>query len=246
MIDNNFHFHWITDNKKLASIGAIGFAIPALTSEDGFQTCPGAGACAALCFARRGWYTSPQVEPLLEHNLQVLRTTPSEVLVDKLVEDITRRSSYRVVRWHVAGDLYSQAYLDLIYEVARRLPDRRHYAYTKCLHLDLWTNKPENFVIVQSEGGRYDHLIDPAKPTARIFPSVEALVRAGYSNAQHSDLPAASGDPRIGLVFHGGVLTDTVRKLLDCVSPVPPPSAEPLATEPTAEDPADEDDQRVA
>lgn len=245
-----FHFEWITDNEKVESVDGIGFAIPALRSADGFQTCPGAGVCATLCFARKGWFTRPETAARMEHNLGVLLSnmnTPA-VLADMFVEDLLRHPSRRTVRWDISGDFFSQAFLDVVYEVARRTPDRHHYSYTKSLNLDLWSNKPENFVIVQSQGGRYDHLIDPSKPTARIFPTLEALIRAGYSNGQHSDGPAARGEARVGLVFHGGRLTDAVRRLLDSVElpPPPPPASRKLPLIPPGETTTDSADSRTS
>ena len=81
------------------------------------------------------------------------------------------------------------------------------------------------FNITQSEGGRFDHLIQSERPTARIFPDLGELVEADYARGHQSDLPAASGKLRVGLVHHGGKLTKNVRRILECVPRVPSPLA---------------------
>ncbi len=69
-----------------------------------------------------------------------------------------------IVRIHVAGDFFSQQYLDAWYIVALRNPNILFYAYTKSLRF--WvggvTEMPtlHNFVLTASYGGRDDHMID--------------------------------------------------------------------------------------
>ena len=59
---------------------------------------------------------------------------------------------------------------------------------------------PENFKIIFSYGGRFDHLIDTKKHRhALIF---RDKAPAGYVDASDNDLNAIGNNPRIALAFH--------------------------------------------
>ena len=83
------------------------------------------------------------------------------------------------------------------------------YAYTKSHHPKLreYLNELEklpNFNVVQSLGSKYDHLIDPSKPHAVVFPDEASMKKAGYADAMASDLAAADKNNRkVGLYIHG-------------------------------------------
>tara|TARA_B100001123_G_scaffold222269_1_gene250382 strand:+ start:1741 stop:2640 length:900 start_codon:yes stop_codon:yes gene_type:complete len=65
-----------------------------------------------------------------------------------------------VVRIHVSGDFFSQAYWLAWLQVARDNPHRTFYCYTK--QLKLWTGSdhiPRNLILTASRGGRWDNLI---------------------------------------------------------------------------------------
>jgi hypothetical protein len=120
-----------------------------------------------------------------------------------MVAAIRRRRSYNTIRVHDAGDFYSQEYFAKWCEIARALPDHTVYAYTKALDLDLWTDKPDNFQVVQSLGGIFDRAVDMNRSHSRIFASHEAREAAGYVDGNVNDIPAIEGVTRIGLVYHG-------------------------------------------
>lgn len=65
-----------------------------------------------------------------------------------------------VVRIHVSGDFFSQAYWLAWCDIAHAHPNRTFYAYTK--NLKLWVNAdhiPKNLILTASRGGRWDNLI---------------------------------------------------------------------------------------
>ena len=65
-----------------------------------------------------------------------------------------------IVRIHVSGDFFSQAYWLAWLQIARDNPNRTFYAYTK--NLKLWANAdhiPRNLILTASRGGRWDSLI---------------------------------------------------------------------------------------
>jgi hypothetical protein len=194
---------WSFANQKLVRSDVVSFGIPAFQAADGFATCPGAAACATFCFARAGWYATGRVQRPREHNLAAIRAGLTSFLRDATTDLDRIRAS--VVRVHDSGDFFSQAYFDAWCALARRFPAKTFYAYTKSLHLELWAGKPENFVVIQSEGGRWDARLRSDRPQARVFESEEECRRAGYALTKESDANAIAGVLRIGLVYHGAL-----------------------------------------
>jgi len=178
----------------------LSFGLPADVDVDGFNTCPGANACKAVCYAKQGRYLMPNV---MQARMANLDATRSDTFVSDMIAAISKRRSYNTIRIHDSGDIYSQEYYNKWCDIARALPNHIFYAYTKSMHLDLYTNKPENLRIIQSLGGRYDNLVDLTRPHSRIFSSHEAAERAGYEDGSISDTPAIEGTTRISLVYHG-------------------------------------------
>jgi hypothetical protein len=194
----SFNLSWSFGNGKVSKLGAVSFGIPAYRSAGGFATCPQAGACAAVCYARQGRYLMPNVAGARERNLESTRRPDFAAMA---IVDLGAISA-RLVRVHDSGDFYSQAYLDAWFEVARAFPGKTFYAYTKSLHLD-FSGVPDNFRIVQSEGGKLDAGIDRGRPHSRIFVSHAARRKAGYGDGSNTDTLAVRGARKIGLVYHG-------------------------------------------
>jgi hypothetical protein len=198
----------VKGNDKLSK-GAhriVGFGIPAdadvtdpVTGAT-FNTCSAALACKAVCYAKQGSYAWKNT---IAARQRALSHSFSDSFVTDMVAKLGRSRAYDTVRIHDSGDFYSQEYLEKWYSIARALPRFKFYAYTKRLDLDLWSNKPANFSLVQSLGGRFDSKVDLTRPHSRIFSSMEARDAAGYVDGNISDDPAIEGQVRIGLVYHG-------------------------------------------
>ena len=183
----------------------IGWGIPADHNFGaGMNTCPAATACKAVCYAKQGRYV---MGAAVTNRLDNLDESQAPAFVANMIKSLRSARSFNVIRVHDSGDFYSQEYLDRWYAVARALPDKIFYAYTKRMDLDLWTNKPDNFRLVQSLGGKHDKRVDLSKPHSRIFATVAARDAAGYVDGNINDIPAIEGERCIGLVYHG------VRKL---------------------------------
>ena len=184
----------------------IGFGIPAdrdvvdPVSGETFNTCSAALACRAVCYAKQGSYTWK--DTIAARN-RALSHSFSPTFAADMIKRLGRTRAFDTVRIHDSGDFYSQGYLDAWYTIARALPRFKFYAYTKRLDLDLWTNKPSNFALVQSLGGRFDDMVDLTRPHSRIFSTPEAREAAGYVDGNESDDPAIEGVVKIGLVYHG-------------------------------------------
>lgn len=186
-----------TGNSKLAEDGIVCFDIPQAS------TCRGAGACLGFCYASLGNYKYKiKVRNMMNNFYTSLDT---EIFIDKTKKAFEKLPRFmKIMRIHSAGDFYDQRYLDAWVRIIKETPDMHFYAYTKSLDLD-WTEalKLRNFCRIQSIGGVFDHLIDTNLAHSRIFSDRESLLAAGYLDASESDLPAASGGIKIGLVVHG-------------------------------------------
>lgn len=182
----------------------ISFGIPAdysFTDAGGnvINTCFGAAACRAVCYAKQGRYTSPNV---IAARLRNLEASQSETFVSDILSALARKPSYNVVRIHDSGDYYSQEYFDKWVAVAKARPDIIFYSYTKAHTIDMGA-RPDNLRITRSLGGRYDRLVNLAESHSRIFATPAARDAAGYVDGNVNDVPAIEGVAKIGLVYHG-------------------------------------------
>jgi len=204
-----FNAKWNRNAKLQKTSGevytVVGFGIPADTNfrdANGVRrnTCPGALACKAVCFAKQGRYVQKNVKAARAHNLAL---SQNDAFTAYIIGDLARMRTVNTVRIHDSGDFYSQEYLDKWAIIARALPHLTFYAYTKSLTLD-FTGTPANLRITQSLGGKYDSSVDLDKPHSRIFADHDARIAAGYIDGNVSDAPAIQGLVQIGLVYHGG------------------------------------------
>jgi hypothetical protein len=129
--------------------------------------------------------------------------------MNTMFADVKKKGKIKAIRVHDSGDFYSPDYIKKWTEIARSNPELMFYAYTKSHHPNLREHLNEleklpNFNVVQSMGSKYDHLIDPSKPHAVVFPDEASMKKAGYADAMESDLAAADKNNRkVGLYIHG-------------------------------------------
>ena len=172
------------------------------------STCPGADACKAGCYALSGSYLWAPVVAARKRNFEA--TKDSGQFVSKMAGEIAAldskcRDKVLAIRIHDSGDFYSRAYLESWLRIINQFPHVIFYAYTKSVHLFDWVGElPDNFRVVFSLGGKFDHMVKRDKMShARVFESVEALIAAGYVDASEDDAVAIFGGRNIGLVYHG-------------------------------------------
>ena len=127
------------------------------------NTCPGAGECKTFCYALKGGYVQWSPVSLGQtRKLNFLYNDPSGFF-DKLNTEIDLENNKSLVkddpnvslavRWHDAGDFFSDEYLDLSYKLADMHPNVRFYAYTKRADVSgSTTDRPSNFLIRFSMG----------------------------------------------------------------------------------------------
>lgn len=183
-------------------------------------TCPGAKLCRSWvsngrivdgpdtvfrCFSAMSEATYPVAYTSRKRNLDVVRKhLANGTLVDLIDSQLSPKVN--MVRIHVAGDFFNQAYFDAWMEVARRRPGVIFYAYTKSINF--WVKRindiPDNFRLTASYGGRHDDLIGKHKlKSAVVVYSVEEAVAKGL-NIDHDDSYAYSADnTSFALLLHG-------------------------------------------
>lgn len=198
-----------SQNAYLRKVGVYSWNIPAhfVKFEDGskFYTCPNAGVCGALCYAKAGAYQFGNVK---RNHIEKLRWVLDDMpgwkeAVNKELGKM--KYTRKFIRIHDAGDFFSREYAEAWIDIASSNGQCRFYAYTK--EVDLFKNQlkdliPRNFTLIYSFGGKQDHLID--KETDRhsdVFLSLDELLQAGYVPVQSDDtLACTHPNNKIGLV----------------------------------------------
>lgn len=203
----------LAKNKKIKESGndthtLYNFGIPAYKSVTGLVTCPMAGKCADGCYATMGAYAWGNVSQAYEARLQAtLQPDFSSNMIKAILPKLktaTRQNKQLVIRIHDSGDFYNIAYINKWLEVMKALPDVKFYAYTKMVPIFKRLKLPANFVVIFSEGGLSDQLIDTNDRHSRVFPDENSLISAGYDNASKDDTVAfTSKTGKIGLIYHG-------------------------------------------
>lgn len=185
----------------------LNWSLPAYKSRvDGFKTCPMAGKCKVGCYAQSGGYVWPAAVKSHHENLKL---SLSESFVDEIDGEIKRkRERPDYIRIHDSGDFYSLEYIKKWFEIMRRNPEIRFYAYTKMVPLFKKLFKagavPNNFTVIYSFGGLADRQIDKkTERHSRVFETKEELEKAGYVDASNDDLLAVIKHNKVGLVYHG-------------------------------------------
>lgn len=121
------------------------------------NTCPGAGICKAYCYATRGGYI--QYSAASESQMRLLNFwfNDPEGFKQQLIGELKSlvKPGIKVYfRWHDSGDFFTNAYLDLAFDVARALPEVTLYAYTKIASVASHPKTPKNFLINFSAGAK--------------------------------------------------------------------------------------------
>ena len=177
--------HLSTGNGKLRTEKIASFGLVAGV------TCPGADLCnsSRFCYAQNGRYLMSDAMRVRTENFLSSKQSHFVTSMTTLLRSLPK--AWNTIRLHDSGDFYSQEYVEKWEEIITKNNDKFFYAYTKSLSLDLKKIITlENALIIQSEGGKYDRLLDYSKAHAKIFSSEQELEKSGYVNATTSDLRA--------------------------------------------------------
>lgn len=145
----------LTQNAKMkkATLKTWNFDIPAIT------TCIGADKCKSYCYATKGFYKMAIVKAKHEANLTASKLDSFNQIINGELAELKAKDKIEAVRIHSSGDFYSREYLMKWKSLALDHNDLIFYCYTKSIPLFLGEFFPDNFRIIYSTGGKYDHLI---------------------------------------------------------------------------------------
>jgi hypothetical protein len=201
-----------TGNSKLQKtakefgVRIFNFSIPAGNDKlTGKITCPFAGSCLKLCYAKRGMYRFGNVERALSKRYQASKEDNFvQTITDELAKVKKDKQTY--VRIHDSGDFYSPAYFAKWLEIARLNPTVRFYAYTKSHSFIRGIELPENFDLIFSLGSKNDELINQeTERHSKIFYSSDEMQDQGYTDSSYLDIVATkwvTENKKIGLLIH--------------------------------------------
>lgn len=198
----------LSTNKELRAQRIAVWTLPALSAElsDGkrVKTCPNAGVCASLCYARSGTYRFSNVKAAHTRNLEYVLNDTDGWKQEMVAELSKPRHRNGWVRIHDAGDFFADWYMQAWCEIADAHHDVTFYAYTKEVSM---TRRlvaagvvPDNLLLVFSLGGNEDHLIDLATDRhADVFVDPESLEAAGYHDQTQDDRLSVLGPQKVGI-----------------------------------------------
>lgn len=197
----------LRQNRELRAIGVWNWTLPAWAGRlpDGrtYNTCPSAGVCRQVCYARHGTYTWPVVRARHHANLMFVLDDLDGWTATMTAELGAAKFTGRWIRIHDSGDFFSDAYLRAWLKVIAARPAVNFYAYTKEVarfRALVEPAPPPNFRWVYSYGGRQDTDLDLATDrVADVFPDDEAITAAGWNSQDASDLLAVLGPTPVGV-----------------------------------------------
>lgn len=103
--------------------------------------------CKAQCYALKAWKQYSEVRSAWRRNSRTAHDNPDAYFAQ--LRDYLTRKSPRWFRWHVAGDILDQPYLESMKAIAVDFPAIRFLAFTKRHDLD-YRKLPANLAIVFS------------------------------------------------------------------------------------------------
>lgn len=197
----------LTQNREMREIGAWNWSLPAWAVQlpDGrsYNTCPSAGVCAKVCYARQGTYQLPSVRAKHHANLAfVLDDLPG--WTSAMLAELDRPKFVGAwIRIHEAGGFFSDDYTRAWLDICRARPDASFYAYTK--EVDRFRrlvepDPPANFLWGYSYGGTQEAALDPdTDRIADVFPDEPTITAAGWTSQEASELLAVLGPRLVGV-----------------------------------------------
>lgn len=129
-------------NIKMGNISSVSFLPGA--------GCPPNVPCSSICYAKKATYRM-NVKSAWEKNLLIARETPAQFFAEIHEYFRNHACSISFFRWHVAGDILNQDYLNRMIDTAIKFPNIKQLAFTKQYALDFSKSKKcSNLVIVIS------------------------------------------------------------------------------------------------
>ena len=155
------------------------------------------------CFAASAEAVYPNVRIARWHNFDLLKKLNSNEAADLILNSLPKKAN--IVRIHVSGDFFNEAYFMAWLQVAKLRPNVLFYAYTKSLIY--WVNYikeiPNNLVLNASEGGKLDaQILEHGLKFAKVVYSPEQAQELGLLIDQ-KDEAAYKTKESFALLIHG-------------------------------------------
>jgi len=163
------------------------------------------------CFSASQEALYPSVRNARWYNFELLReslkenntSSPHVKCITLILNSLPKKAD--IIRIHVGGDFFSQAYFDAWMAVARMKPGVIFYAYTKSIKF--WVHRlgmiPSNFKLNASYGGKDDGLIVSNQlKYAKVVYTVEEAEKLTLA-IDHDDTHAYKSDDSFALLLHG-------------------------------------------
>ena len=183
--------------EKLHDAEIVGFDLPAGI------TCPYAGECKKICYAKKGNYQFPSKKAACADNLIASQQDDFVQRMVAIINGMVANTDKNVfVRIHASGDFYSVEYAQKWMDIAIQCPSVVFYAYTKSVSIIRSVTVPDNVKLAFSYGGLQDYLIPAGATVAKIFDTAEDALNAGYDiSVNNDDLQVVNGG-KLGLIKH--------------------------------------------
>lgn len=187
---------------------------------DGRKKLKDGADCRFRCFSASEEVSYPNVYKARKNNFDIVRQLSTNELLELFSDQLPK--DLGIMRWHVAGDLFSWDYFQVACKIAAWNPDRLFYAYTKSLHFYARALGigiiPKNFRITASVGGKFDALIDEFKLPYALVVNHEEEAKALGLEIDTDDSSAALGVKAFALLIHGvqpkgSVAADAIKRL---------------------------------
>lgn len=162
------------------------------------------------CFAATSELISSAARRKRWHNFNLLKELKSSAkMAELIIASINADSKTAIaplVRIHTSGDFFNQTYFNAWLLVAKAMPEKTFYAYTKSLKF--WVaqlgNIPENLHLTASYGGKNDNLIDQFKLKSVIIVFSNEEAKEKGLEIDHDDSHAYSPlIKKFALLLHG-------------------------------------------
>ena len=148
------------------------------------DTCPSAGACQLVCYAKHGSYVMyPEVSMFQHKTLNYLFNDPEgfkdQMEAEIKLASVKNRGKSVQIRWNDSGDLLSPKFFKMVMEIATNTQFADHYIYTKEISQAKNYPVPDNVIFNFSYGARKEQeaLIDAKKDKASFIVNIEDAVK---------------------------------------------------------------------
>lgn len=201
--------HYLNLNKNQV----VGFDLPA-----GY-TCPQANNCKAYahkitgkvtdsvgmkfrCYAVSSESVFKNARQMRWYNFDLLKGKSVEQMFELINSSLPK--NVKVVRVHASGDFFSKDYFKAWVKVAFYNPQIQFFGYTKVLPY-VTENKPDNFKLVYSHGGKMDNLITEKLPVAYVVntPADAGLLPVACQKNPSDDFDFIMQGVSFALALHG-------------------------------------------